>query len=155
MSLKQLQKDAQDAQMDFRDYLLFLLVNGGASGVTNLTDILNALQTYGNGYFVFGETYLTISPVTFDTLRKLIGGTFYNPNNYPVFIKFYAEAEPTVGDSFPVYQIMIPALGQVILDATTVYQNVASVAVTKLYEYTDITPVTLPIISYFKLQTIA
>ena len=74
VSLIQLQKDAQDAKMDFRDYLLFLLVNGGSvnGNVSTLTSSVVAVS--GNvpaGYFA---ATLTLSDDFMGTINGVSRG---------------------------------------------------------------------------------
>ena len=94
---------------------------GGGDGAS-LTDVLEALETYGGDYrqsglFSLSSSVTPIYTEDFDVI--VVGGTFYNPNNVPVFIKFYEASIPPLLS--PNYVLMIPALGQVILDSTTSY----------------------------------
>ena len=98
-------------------YQTYLDTLAGSGGISE--QILSALQTFGNGYSQTGELSLTdtIVSVSEGSIVGFLGGTFYNPNNVPVFLKFYADI---LGAS-TVYTLMIPALGQVVLDSSTIY----------------------------------
>ncbi len=156
MTLKELQKAASDAQMDLRDYLLYLLVAGGG-GSTNLQNILEAIETYGGFYNTYKTTSNNVAkdiPTYSDDANiGYLGGIYYNPNAYPVFLKFYEELTPTIGVSPIIYRIMVPALGQVLLDAATVYFycfEVISFATTKFYTEADATAVVLDLEVFHK-----
>ena len=134
MNLKQLQAAAQTAQMDFRDYLLFLIANGGTNGTNLIQDLINSIRGFSGGFALSTiqvqnkalknvpvGIYLPVS----GNNASINGGVFYNPNNVPVFLKFCDElvADVTVGVTPVAYKLMIPALGQIVLDSTTYYCN--------------------------------
>lgn len=153
----QLVAEAKTLGVAEQPYVLASLLNvmGGGTGLASLSDILEALQTFGDDYVNNGRADLTLTPSVVDNVNtvKFLGGTFYNPNAYPVFLKFYEDASPTVGSDPILHQLMVPAIGQVVLDATTVYcENFRSVAATKFYEFADVTAITLPVISYIKFK---
>lgn len=166
MNLKQLQVDAATAQMPFQDYLLYLIANGGGGSSTSVTlaDLLAALETFDAETKYIQTNYLSVNNVAQNLVSSglglsnvlIQGGTFYNPNNVPVFLKFYNTDAPTVGTTVPIYYIMIPALGQVVLDSTTSYSSTEgslSIAATLGYDNGTalVTPLQVINIKYKKI----
>ncbi len=75
----------------------------------------------------------------------LYGYSFVNPNNYPVYVKFYnaLAANVTVGTTTPLRTIAIPANGFVLQETTgvplTAFSTGLTIAVTKLLADSDTT----------------
>lgn len=141
---------------------ILLNLGGGGGSVASLTDILNAIQTYGANNVTdkntSNNTAKDIPAFSTDGLNiAYFGGIYYNPNAYPVFLKFYegAAADVVVGTTPIVYQLMIPALGQVVLDSSTVYfyaTEKISYATTKFYGSSDTTAITTDLEVFHKVE---
>lgn len=137
-------------------YQTYLDTLAGSGGISE--QILSALQTYdGSVNYFFSNIFDlsdAITPIYAIPLEVLfLGGTFYNPNNVPVFVKFYDSAIPTL--STPNYILMIPALGQVVLDSTTTYFSTVSLYAACHTTYNGtIAPVTSLKVSNIKYKVI-
>ena len=129
----QLCAEARTLGVAEQPYVLASLLNvmGGGASAATITNLLNALQTYDGGVYYGGLANEELSNTPLDIAENseftgkigFLGGSFYNPNAVPVFLKFYtiAAQDVTVGTTAVYYSFMVPALGQVILDSTTFY----------------------------------
>lgn len=145
MTLSELITASRDNGWNVVDEILYQTYLDTLQGSGSVSEqILHALQTFDatSASFVFTRlTDLDETPQNLFTQASsvilFLGGTYYNPNTYPVYLKVYQATVPIIGTTVPVHTIMIPALGQVVLDSTTAYalcEDHFSLAVTKGYE---------------------
>lgn len=81
MNLKQLQKDAQDAQMDFRDYLLYLLVSGTATSneATLSSSTVAVSGSVAAGYLAATLTLSDDFTGTINGISRSVGTWVFSP----------------------------------------------------------------------------
>lgn len=131
MTLAQLMALAPQDNVTLRDEILYQIYsqNGGSGSFPYLYSLLNAVSGLGAFTDISTRyTALSSAPQTCASgmtvgFSGLNGLNFYNPNAVPVFLKFFDDEDinVTVGVTVPVWSLMIPALGQVVLDSTSVY----------------------------------
>ena len=132
------------------DYIA--VVNEGSDiGITEQPFILfriwQKLMGFGSSQTYLNEVDETAQEISLGA-TKLRGLNIYNPNAYPVYLKFYDNiiGNIVIGSSFIAYEIMIPATGQVILDSDTIYCDFLvgmCISCTKLYNQDDTTSIDL------------
>lgn len=162
----QLVSEARTLGVAEQPYVLasLLSVSGGGTGSATLADILSALTAFDVSSVKYlnyritnlGETGSESIQLAgeLNTMYSLSNATIYNPNAYPVFIKLYEAETVVIGTTPVVYTIMIPALGQIVLDSNTFYSNLIdffNISVTKLYADDDTTPIDTPLIAQIKI----
>ena len=130
----QLCAEARELNIAEQPYVLASLLNvsNGNNGGSPVWEIIKSIRGFSSGYNlatlkVYNKA-LTATPQDVQLGGggynvSINGGVFYNPNAVPVFLKFCdaLAANVNVGTTDVVYKLMIPALGQVLLDSTKYY----------------------------------